>query len=161
MSHDSSWATLTIEQASAIDLVMAGLSDREVAEKVGVSRETVNRWRNRHPAFRAELNRRRRALWDNGLDRLRLLFPEAVEALRTAVKDPGNRNGSRVALEVVKMARVPEGYASSIGPQDPEEIVEEEARRRRSRLRLSEPPSEYEIVQVVEELEEEFSEQGE
>ena len=37
--------------------------DRVVAEKIGVARETVSRWRNDNPYFAAELNRRRKEIW--------------------------------------------------------------------------------------------------
>ena len=74
---------LSVEQLNAIDLLVQGLSDREVAEKVNVARETVTRWRNsagvavsnfpenavfqmvicgERPAC-AELNKKRQFLW--------------------------------------------------------------------------------------------------
>ncbi len=145
--------SLTIEQQKAIDLLMTGLSDREVAEPVGVARETVTRRRNRHPAFRAELNGRRRALWDQGLDRMRRLFPEAVEGLRNVVKDPANKNAPRVAMEIVKMAHLPECFVSSSGPQEPLEVINDEARRRNDGFKYSDPPADCGVIPVVEELE--------
>jgi FixJ family two-component response regulator len=48
---------LSPKQELAVDLVLEGQTDSEVAESVGVTRPTVNLWRNRHPAFMAELNR--------------------------------------------------------------------------------------------------------
>lgn len=35
---------LNIEQENAIDLLIQGKSDREVAEAIGVARQTVNQW---------------------------------------------------------------------------------------------------------------------
>ncbi len=37
---------LNIEPENAIDLLIQGKSDREVAEAIGVARQTVNQWRN-------------------------------------------------------------------------------------------------------------------
>ena len=48
---------LSIEQQNAIDLLVQGKSDRETAEAIGVSRQTVNNWRNNDTVFIAELNK--------------------------------------------------------------------------------------------------------
>lgn len=80
MSHKTS-QNLTIEQENAIDLLLTGLSDNEVAKQVGVTRETVCRWRNDNAAFIVELNKRRQAIWGSSLDKLRGLIPKAIEVL--------------------------------------------------------------------------------
>jgi hypothetical protein len=59
---------LSVAQRRAIDLLVAGATDGEAAEAVGVTRQTVNTWRNRDPIFIAELNRLRRDLWGGALD---------------------------------------------------------------------------------------------
>ena len=59
---DKTRQELSIEQLNAIDLLATGKSDREVAEVVGVSRQTVCAWRLYDPYFRAELNKRRNEL---------------------------------------------------------------------------------------------------
>ena len=64
---------LSIEQHNAIDLLIYGKPDREVAEMVGVSRETVTRWRNENPYFIAGLNQKREELWRAAHDKLRSL----------------------------------------------------------------------------------------
>ena len=149
--------SLSIEQQRAIDLLMTGASDREVAEELGMARETITRWRNYHPEFQAELNRRRRALWDHGLDRLRLLFPEAVDTLRTVVKDPNNRDAVKVALEIVKMADLPESFLAHTGPKKAEEVIRDEAERQVMIERLSstsDEPDRYELNRAKKRLEE-------
>ena len=76
-AHESSQvdaaSRLSIEQHNAIDLLIQGKPDHEVAAAVGVARETVTRWRNDHPYFAAELNRQRKALWATAQERLRAL----------------------------------------------------------------------------------------
>ena len=59
----SQYPTLSIEQHNAIDLLILGHTDHAVAEQIGVARETVCRWRNENPYFMAELNRRRKDVW--------------------------------------------------------------------------------------------------
>ena len=53
---------LSQKQLTAIDMILTGLNDREVAEALGVGRNTVNKWRNHNEDFQAELNERRREL---------------------------------------------------------------------------------------------------
>jgi len=50
---------LKLEQDHAINLLLQGKNDREVAEAVNVSRQTVNQWRNHDSVFMGELNARR------------------------------------------------------------------------------------------------------
>jgi excisionase family DNA binding protein len=51
---------LTPKQHVAIVAFLRGRTDARAARAAGVSRQTVNIWRNHHAAFRAELDRRRR-----------------------------------------------------------------------------------------------------
>jgi hypothetical protein len=127
---------LTTEQENAIDLLVSGTSDRETAAAVGVSRQTVCGWRNHHPAFIAALNARRLAVWGGSGDRLRALLPTALDCLEGAIT--GEASDWKAAAKVVKLAGldrqgfgVPNLGPSSIGPTDPEAVIEAEARRRR------------------------------
>jgi len=70
-----------VEQENAIELLILGKTDREVAEAVGVARQTVTEWRNKNAVFEAELNRRRRELWSGYADALRALVRRALEVL--------------------------------------------------------------------------------
>ncbi|HZZ43137.1 MAG TPA: hypothetical protein VFE58_09375 [Tepidisphaeraceae bacterium] len=72
---------LTTRQLNAIPLILAGQSDSDVAESVGVRRESVNRWRNQHPRFIAELNRQRHLLHSATADRYHALLLQAMDVL--------------------------------------------------------------------------------
>jgi Homeodomain-like domain len=132
---DKSRQELSLEQLNAIDLLVTGKSDREVAEVVGVSRQTVCGWRLYDPSFQAELNRRRKEVWGAAADRLRSLLPKALEVLERELDE--GPNSWRAALKVLEMA----GFAAAggaqgvaaIGPDDPQEIVDAEIRRRQAR----------------------------
>lgn len=80
---------LTLKQENAIDMLVTGATNSEVAEAVGVNRVTVTRWRLYDPRFEAELNTRRKALWGSAVDRLRALLPRAIDALEAEL-DAGN-----------------------------------------------------------------------
>ena len=72
---------ISIQQQNAIDLLVQGKSDRETAEAIGVSRQTVNNWRNNDTVFIAELNKQRKAVWGAQVDRIRYLISAALDVL--------------------------------------------------------------------------------
>ncbi len=92
---------LSVEQRNAIDLLVLGQSDADVAERVGVTRQTVCDWRNHHIAFQAALNRRRLEIWAGSADRLRGLVERAIDALAEgldAQADPKLRQAAAVQV---------------------------------------------------------------
>jgi transcriptional regulator with XRE-family HTH domain len=79
---------------------ITGKPDREVAEAVGVSRQTIAQWR-QHPVFMAQLNQRRHTLWADAHARLRALIGGAVDVLEDAVRD----GDLKAAIEVLKAVK--------------------------------------------------------
>lgn len=122
---------LTLAQQNAIDLLAAGLRDAEVAERTGVSRQTVNGWRNHEPAFQAALNARRADLWAGAVDRLRALLPMALEVLAERLE--GARD-PRFALEVLRLAAIPQASLAHPGPTTAEDVRRAEARQQQDRM---------------------------
>jgi len=123
---------LTLEQENAIELLVAGKTDRETADAVGVHRVTVTKWRHYDPLFQAELNRSRHDLWAGSIDRLRGLLPRAFDALERALEGD---QGWRVALKLVELVGTPPGQRHLseylIGPEDPTEVLDAAVRQRR------------------------------
>ena len=72
---------LTVMQEKAIRLLMAGLNDGAVADKLGLARQTVNNWRHNEAAFAARFNAERQALWSTHREKLRSLVAQAVDVL--------------------------------------------------------------------------------
>jgi len=93
---------LSVRQRNAIDLIVMGASDKDTAEKVGVVRETITRWRLYHPAFRAELNRTRQAIWGASSDRLRDLLQQSMDVLQDILNDPEHPRRADIALSLVQ-----------------------------------------------------------
>lgn len=114
---------LSIEQMNAIDLLVLGTSDKEVAEAVGVHRSTVWEWRTQNPLFIAELNRRRNEVWRRGADKLRALIPKALAALEEELSNPDNKDRGKIALEILRLAGIEEASSREIGPENPDEIA--------------------------------------
>ncbi len=114
----------------------------------------MTRWRNNHPAFIAELNRRRTELWDNGLELLRMLVPEAVAAIRNIINDPTNPNRWRVALEMVKMIHLPERFPTYYGPDTAEKVIKSRADNEKNRIPfLGDEATEEDILALVRKME--------
>ncbi len=120
---------LTIAQRNAIDLLIAGRTDQEVAQAVGVTRQTVNGWRNQNPWFSAALNRARAALWGEGADRLRALVPLAFDALTAELT--GGANRARVALDLLRLVGVERLDLGAVGPRSAADFIAQAARARR------------------------------
>ena len=99
----SSTVKLTVQQQNAIDLLLTGKNDRQVAECVGVERVTVNGWRNRKPEFIDELNRRRHELFAGEMDRLRSLISASVDALTECINSPDERVKLTAANSLLKL----------------------------------------------------------
>ena len=72
---------LTVAQQNAIELLSTGLHDAAVADRIGVTRSTVTRWRLYDPGFQAALNARRATLWGGAADGLRAALPAALETI--------------------------------------------------------------------------------
>ena len=121
--QDKSEQKLSVEQLNAIDLLVTGKTDQEVADLVGVSRSTVTGWRLYNPTFAAELNKRRKEVWGAAGDRLRTLLLKAFDAVESAL-DAGD---VKAALEFLKVAGVNNIKLDNIGPEEPEEIIKAEA----------------------------------
>jgi hypothetical protein len=122
-SQEPAYRPLSPAQDNAVDLLLLGQPDREVAAAVGVSRETVWAWRHRHPVFIAELNRRRKALWGDAHDRLRALVGKAVEVLEQAV----HGGDLKAAVEVLKIVKIHGNVPPADGPEDPDLVLWQQA----------------------------------
>lgn len=128
---------LSVVQRNSIDLLVAGATDREVAEAVGVHRVTVTRWRNYDPHFHAELNRCRVDLWSASIDRLRSLLPVALDRLEAELVE--GSNGWKIALALLGVTGLDSSTGKTkqslgsvgIGSTDPEAIIDAHARARR------------------------------
>jgi hypothetical protein len=135
---------LSIQQERAIDLLMTGQRDREVADELRIHRVTVNRWRLHHPGFQATLNQRRRLLEESSEDKLRELQFAVLDALIDSVRAPGP-NRTRVALDLFRNGAARVVNRGSQGETDPDKIIDHfatELQRRAQQLDLLREPSE-------------------
>lgn len=106
--HKPSHRELTPKHHEAIELLIQGRTDAEVATQIGTTRETVNRWRHWHPPFMAELNRRRLDVWRATRERLRFLGARALDVLEQQLQ-AGNAKVALALLRHVQEEKVPHG----------------------------------------------------
>ena len=76
---------LNNKQQKAIDLVLKGKTDAEVAIAVGVGRDTVNRWRNHNADFIEALNEQSNQLDSDLTVRLSRLYIWSLEVIESAL----------------------------------------------------------------------------
>ncbi|MDO9545337.1 MAG: hypothetical protein Q7J07_01125 [Pelolinea sp.] len=74
------------KQEKAIDLILSGIADGEIAERVGAARQTINRWRNQDADFIMALQLRRAQIRDKHMDSLTELVEKAIGVVRKAIE---------------------------------------------------------------------------
>jgi hypothetical protein len=117
---------LTDAQRIAINLLVTGTSDKVAAEAAGKTRETVNRWSQHHPEFRAELNRQRQRLQEQHADRCRVMNGIALGHLHQQMLD-GDPEAIKTWLKISGLGRLSTAVS---GHLDSEEIISEQVVRR-------------------------------
>lgn len=125
---------LSVEQQNAISLLILGKSDREVAEEVGVTRETVSRWRNENVYFMSALNQERKALWKASRDRVWALVDKALSAIEKSV-DEGDTKSAFAILRMVKFEVEP-----PTGITDPDQLLWQKASEEVGKIEYPPPP---------------------
>ena len=112
---------LTQRQHNAINRLLEGAADKDVAADVGVSRRTIYRWKNEDEAFMAELERRRKELNDEHSDRLRALVGKALDVLDEHVQDkygPVCHRAAKTLLTLTGLGKTL-GLKPNVGVQAP------------------------------------------
>lgn len=116
-------SVLSRRQLEAVRLIAAGKSDTEVAEAVGVDAGLVMRWRTKHPAVKALVNRAGTDQLDRMKRKVRALVPLALDRLEKALDDPDD--GLKAALALVRLAGLERRDVADIGSTDVEGVLNE------------------------------------
>ena len=133
MSKDPISNELTHQQETAIDLILAGKNDNEVAEKIGKSRSTVNVWRNHNLLFMATLNDRRQQMWGSQLNRLNTLAVEAVDVLQEGLQDEDIKVRLLAAIHILKATGTYGAVLPGAQETDPAELAATRYKREKDR----------------------------
>ncbi len=130
MQERSPAPRLTPEQLNAIDLLIFGKTDKEVAETLGIGRNTISKWY-KNAFFIAELNSRREALWKDSKLRLKSLVTEAVNVLTNGLHSSDEKIAITAAVHILKTVGLYGEVKQDFGPTSPEEAVWKQAVRKR------------------------------
>lgn len=106
----------SLKQRTAVDLLVLGKSDREVAETIGVARQTVTLWRNCDENFQRLLQLRRQEIWGCHVERLRQLVGEAVSVLADDLRQQDDRRlRQSAAVHILKCVGL---YGADLQPEE-------------------------------------------
>jgi DNA-binding XRE family transcriptional regulator len=81
-----SYVFLTPQKQQAVDLMVLGKKQRDIAREVGVERETISRWKD-NPQFKKILTLRQMMQREKALTRLSALYNEALSKIESALKE--------------------------------------------------------------------------
>ena len=113
---------LTDSQLQALDVLVSGGTHAEAADGAGVHRVTVSRWISKHPGFRAELNRMRKELLDQRIDRIRKIDALALEIIARRIEE----QDEVAAMQWIKLRRLGVADVSSVGPTTYDGLIDSE-----------------------------------
>ena len=89
-------------QQKAINLFLAGMNDTDVAEELGLARQTVNKWRNKNQNFGVKLEQQQRELNKESRQQLSALVSRSVEVLGQSLESENERIRQSTAVHVLK-----------------------------------------------------------
>lgn len=125
--RDTIRQNLTPKQLRALDLYLVGKRDEQVARAVGVSRQTVNSWRNHDQRFIDELRCRQNEMTRTLRDQQRALAWKAMDVVTKAL-DEGD---AKTALEIGKLLGLFSPVPLPEGPETIEQLEQHRAALRR------------------------------
>ena len=89
-------------QSKAIHLILEGKNNREVADEIGVSRQTVSFWQNHDEHFQTQLNNEIKARRDALRARFASVLDTAYESLTALLHSDDPQIKLKAAVEVIK-----------------------------------------------------------
>ena len=91
---------LTAKQQQAISLLLSYKNDTEVAQELGVARQTVNTWKNKNQDFATELDRQQQELNQENQLQLSGLVGQSIQVLRQSLESENERLRQLTAVHV-------------------------------------------------------------
>ena len=114
-TRQSNAVILEPKQEKAVELMLAGVSDTEIAKKLKVTRQTVNYWRNQDIDFIDELKLRRSQVWDGCRDELVDLYKAAVQEIKMSLKNKDPKIRLQAAMQIIRLPALQENLKNKAG----------------------------------------------
>lgn len=121
-TQDAGVIALTADQDKAISLLIEGKTPAEVAKAAGITTRILRDWQDNEPAFIAELNHRRSALWESHRDSLRAVLGKAVQVLCEDLESEDGRLRQAAAIHILRAAGMYGGDLTPTGHTTPEAV---------------------------------------
>jgi len=115
---------LSSKQEMALELVICGMNDGDIAKRAGVSRQTINTWRNHDAHFRTVLTERRLELRKQYRGELSGLVSEAIGVMRDAIRVGDTLTRLWASYAVLRMLGLQTAVPTQKQPSG-EEIIDE------------------------------------
>ena len=94
---------LTPQQVEALGLLLSGHTITETAEIIGVTRETVSRWRNSDPTFEAAYNEGLLSKWEASHKKLIDIQAKAIDKLGELLDSSDQAVALKAAAALVRI----------------------------------------------------------
>lgn len=91
------------DQDQALKMMLAGKTDGEIAARLGVTRQTVNYWRNRDDNFRQVLCTERQEAWQAIRNEMSAMYTEALGILRKYLQSKDPKLQLKAAMQVLNL----------------------------------------------------------
>jgi hypothetical protein len=121
---------LSQKQLNAIEFILSGENDSRVAEKVKVTRQTINHWKNRDSLFAATLNLRRHEIWNGNNSKLMSLAEDAIKVLENLLQSENERTSMNVAVHILKALGIYGQQLKYDYTTDPDKIMRNLAKKK-------------------------------
>lgn len=106
----------------AIELMLQGLNDSQVANQVGVSRQWVNNWRNHDEEFIKTLQHRRRIIQEIHTNQLMHLVEISLTIIKEELSKADNKIKLKTALQIIKISGI-QYYPKTIQDNNQDELI--------------------------------------
>ena len=100
--QEAAKAELENKQSLALPLIVAGKSDQQVADEIGVSRQTIHNWRTKDIRFQEELEEAKESLRQAQLVTISKIADKAFKTVDELLDNPDPKIRLRAALDVLK-----------------------------------------------------------
>ena len=118
-------ATINGKQEKALELMLRGKNDVEVAKTIGVTRQTISNWRHHDMVFIDTLGEARRALREKHQDSIIGLVEKAIEVLKNAMEDEDPKARFQAARLVLSTAALKDSMKGENQPSEGEMILKQ------------------------------------
>ena len=149
-----SFVDLNQQQLQALDLLGQGVRVTHVAQRLGIDRSTLFRWKTQHPPFIAALNRRHKETLDALSIKVSHVLSSAIsEVSRTLKSNRSKENRMHAALAILRTFGTRK-LLQPAGPTSQPAVLRHIALQRRAELcdPLTKPLSYDELGLVLDEL---------